>query len=53
MPNDVWYNELTSVADINIVFSDKKRVFIQKFLIPVLNMVKKFWQTWNYSFYEG
>lgn len=53
MPNHVWYNELASVIDVNIVFIDEKRVLIQKFLIPVLDMIKKIWQTSNYSPYEG
>ncbi len=53
MSNHVWYNELAFVIDVNIVFIDEKRVFLQKFFIPVLKMVKKVWQTTDYSLYEG
>ncbi len=53
MPNHVWYNELAFVIDVNIVFIDDKRVLLQKFLIPVFNMVKQIRQTSNYLLYEG
>ena len=53
MSNHVWYNEFALVIDVNIVFIDEKRVLLHKFLIPVFNMVKKVWQTIDYSLYEG
>ncbi len=53
MSNHVWYNEFAFVIDVNIVFIDDERVLLQKFLIPVFNMVKQIRQTSNYSLYEG